>query len=334
MIPEIKKEIIFDYLSGTATAFQKRQIEEWATVPENRELFFLWLWEWERNNSQYQADFATGLSRHLERMENGSLEKPAIHLREERQPYATRLKKGAIAASLAFLIGLGGWILRDEIRFRAYSTNYGEIRSVLLPDSSRVVLNANSTLRLPRFGFGKDARIVHLTGEADFEVTSRPDRKRFIVKTDRKLDVVVLGTIFNVYARPGGAKVVLNKGKVQLHYQQGNREKQLTLQPGDLASLDEKGEVNVRKTAHPAIYSAWKFHRFVFENTSLLEIGKRVKESFGVTLVIGNPELATLTISGAFTALNAVELVELLCDASGDLAYSKAGKNKIILTNR
>lgn len=334
MIPEIKKEIIFDYFSGTATAFQKRQIEEWATVPENRELFFLWLWEWERNNSQYQADLSAGLSRHRERMENGSNEKPVAHPAKERLPYSAWLKKSTLAASLTFIIGLAGWLLRNEIRFQAYSTGYGEIRSILLSDSSRVVLNANSTLKVPRFGFGKKARIVHLTGEADFAVTSRPDRKQFVVKTDRKLDVVVLGTAFNVYARPGGAKVVLNKGKVQLHYQQGNREKQLTLQPGDLASLDEKGEVNVRKTEQPSVYSAWKFHRFVFENTSLQEIGKRVKESFGVTLVIGNPKLATLTISGSFTALDAVELVELLCEASRDLTYTKAGKNKIILTNR
>lgn len=334
MIPEIKKEIIFDYFSGTATAFQKRQIEEWATVPENRELFFLWLWEWERNNSQYQADPAAGLSRHLERMENGNIQKSVIYFRQEGPFYSAWVKKPMIAASLVFIICLTGWLCRDRILFQAYSTGYGEIRSILLPDSSKVVLNANSTLKVPRFGFGKDARVVHLAGEAGFEVTSRPDKKRFIVKTDRKLDVVVLGTIFNVYARPGGAKVVLNEGKVKLHYQQGNREKQLTLHPGDLASLDEKGEVNVRKTAQPSNYSAWKFHRFVFENTSLQEIGEKIKESFGVTLVIGNPKLATLTISGAFTALNAVELVELLCDASEDLAYSKAGKNKIILTTR
>ena len=334
MIPEIKKEIIFDYFSGTATAFQKRQIEEWATVSENRELFFLWLWEWERNNSQYPADPVAGLGRHLERMENGSREKPAIHTPKVRPSYFAWLKKGPFAACLALFLCLGAWILRDEIRTRSYSTGFGEIREVLLPDGSRVVLNANSTLKLPRFGFGEEARVVHLTGEAGFEVKSRPDRKRFIVKTDRKLDVVVLGTVFNVYARPGGAKVVLNKGKVQLHDQQGNQQKQLTLRPGELASLDEKGEVNVEKTEHPSIYSAWKFHRFVFDNTSLREIGEKVEESFGVTLVIEDPKLATLTISGAYTALDAVELIELLCDASGDLTYTKIGKNKIILTNR
>jgi transmembrane sensor len=334
MIPEIKKEIIFDYFSGTTTAFQKRQIEEWAAIPENKELFFLWLWEWERNNTQYQADLTAGLNRHLQRMKDGTIQKTVEYSRPEKPFYTHGWKKLMTAACLALMIGSLGWIFRDNILYQSYSTGNGEVRSLLLPDSSRVALNANSTLKLPRFGFGKEARVVHLVGEAGFEVTSRPDKKRFIVKTDRKLEVVVLGTIFNVYARPGSTKVVLDEGKVKLHYQLGDRQKQLTLHPGDLASLDEKGDVKVQKTAHPSNYSAWKFHRFVFENTSLQEIGERIKESFGVTLVIGKPELATLTISGAFVALNAVELVELLCDASGDLAYSKSGKDKITLTTR
>ena len=102
-----------------------------------------------------------------------------------------------------------------------YKTAFGETRTVTLTDGSQVTLNANSSLRVPRFGFGKRTRDVTLLGEADFSIKHLPDDQRFVVQTDKNFEVVVLGTEFLVNTREKGTKVVLNKGKVRLLYQEG-----------------------------------------------------------------------------------------------------------------
>ncbi len=335
MEPEISKAVIFDYFSGRTTAFQKQQIEIWAADPQNRELFFKWLWEWERRNNQYPADPEEGLRRHWKRMDEASAPEN-VSRGKRRQPvsFLAGWRKGLVAATLLLAVCAGGWFFKDPILFRTYSTAYGEIRKIVLTDSSRVMLNANSVLKVPRFGFGPRSREVYLKGEAGFDIMPLPDKKRFVVKTDSKLDVVVLGTSFNVYARPRGTRVVLSEGKVQLKYRQGIGTRQWTMHPGDLAVLQENGEVDVRKTEEPALHSAWKFHRFVFDETSLLEISQQLEERFGVKVIISGPHLAALTISGAFTALEAEDLLQLLCDASGRLDYRKLNDNSIVLSDR
>lgn len=70
--------------------------------------------------------------------------------------------------------------------------------SVLLPDSTVVHLNSESSLRYPTF-FAGDVRQVELNGEAYFDVTQHP-RKRFIVSTPHHSQVEVYGTSFNVEA--------------------------------------------------------------------------------------------------------------------------------------
>lgn len=77
-------------------------------------------------------------------------------------------------------------------------TNAGMTTSVLLPDSTVVHLNSESSLRYPTF-FAGDVRQVELNGEAYFDVTQHP-RKRFIVSTPHHSQVEVYGTSFNVEA--------------------------------------------------------------------------------------------------------------------------------------
>jgi ferric-dicitrate binding protein FerR (iron transport regulator) len=49
--------------------------------------------------------------------------------------------------------------------------------------------------------------------------------------------VVVLGTEFSVFSRDRGAKVMLNKGKVRLEYQENQVKKEITMRPGELVKL-------------------------------------------------------------------------------------------------
>jgi len=117
-----------------------------------------------------------------------------------------------------------------------------------------------------------------------------------------------------VYARQRGTKVVLNKGKVILS--SANKREIITMKPGDMVNISKKGELKLQVLNKEKLSTqlSWKDHRFVFDNTPLKEIGSLIKENFGVEIKIQTPELANRTITGAFKAESAEELVNVLAE--------------------
>jgi hypothetical protein len=54
------------------------------------------------------------------------------------------------------------YLLRDSILYQHYKTTNGELSTIHLSDGSRVILNANSTLKVPRFGFIQNETLTKL----------------------------------------------------------------------------------------------------------------------------------------------------------------------------
>ncbi|GAB3255526.1 FecR domain-containing protein [Larkinella harenae] len=333
MKTQVTKELLFNYFAGRTSAFQKQLIDEWVKDADNREQFYTWLEIWESQHPQYVANVQAAMERHQRRMVHSPEEETSrpdpigasgrFWARQRRSSWIT-------AATVVLAVGLG-WVFRETLLNETYSTAFGETRQLVLTDGSEVALNANSSLKVPRFGFGSQTREVELTGEATFSVRHTPDHKRFIVKTTRNFEVVVLGTEFTVYNRERGGRVVLNKGKVRLRYQEGQLPRELLMKPGDLATLERRnGPVQLRQLSQPENASAWRENRFVFEETPLQEIVHLFRENYGLEVEITDPELASWTVSGSFTAHNADELLESLMDGS-ELTYKREG-NRIIIT--
>ena len=336
MKTQVSKESLLNYFAGRATALQKQAIDEWAKEEDNRELFFEYLAMWESQNPQFIADDRKALERHRQRMlgvverevetESTPIEEPVT------QQLGSIWYRWLVAASVSLLLLVGGYVFRDSIRYTTFDTGFGQTRSLTLADGSRITLNANSSLRVPRFGFGQKTREVVLAGEADFSIKHLPNHQNFVVRTDKHFEVVVLGTEFMVNTREQTKKVVLNKGKVQLLYQEGQTNKQLTMKPGNLVTFDNTGKVSLKLTEKPENYSSWKEHRYVFDGTTLSEIGTLFKENYGIVLQIPDKALAQETISGAFKAYSADELLETLTSIA-NLNYRQQGDTIIITQN-
>ena len=336
MKTQVSKESLLNYFAGRATALQKQAIDEWVKDEENRELFFIQLAMWESQNPQFIADDSQALERHRQRMLDGNITRLAPQLVTSEEPTTRWLNstgfRWMMAASISVILLLSGLYFKDNLLFSTYSTSFGQTRLVKLSDGSQITLNANSSLRVPRFGFGHKNRRVRLMGEADFSIKHLPDHQNFVVQTDKNFEVVVLGTEFMVNTREKTKKVVLNKGKVQLLYQEGKASKQLTMKPGNLVTFDTKGRVSLKETVKPENFTSWKEHRFVFDGTTLAEIGSLFKENYGIELQIPDKTLAQWTISGAFKAYSADELIETLASAS-NLAYRQQGDTIVITQN-
>ena len=186
-----------------------------------------------------------------------------------------------MAAASLMAIVFGIWYIGARTgrpQIAEIKTGYGEIKNILLPDSSVVILNANSSMRIPQqWTTDKDSRQVWLEGEAYFQVQKKPSlSQKFVVHTSR-VDVEVLGTKFNVNTRRQHSIVSLEEGKVQLSVH-GNiesvMEKKLPMivRPGQVVVVDDSRKATVNEDKDVAVHSGWSRNSFHFDNTSLGEI--------------------------------------------------------------
>ena len=324
---EISKEMCFNYFDNKATTLEKRRIDEWAKDPQNKELFYEYLAQWESLNIQYVSDVDAAIRRHQRRLEIIQIQ---VDVEDKvKRPSKRLFFKFSIAASFLMAAMIVGYLSKNKVLYKTMATSYGETKSVLLEDGTSVILNANSSLTIPRLGFGDYTRNVFLKGEANFSVAHLPGNQKFVVKTMDGPDIVVLGTEFTVYNRLHQFKVSLSKGKIQLNYKDSQHGKNLIMKAGELVTIDSKGEAVLKKTADPEKFSAWKDNRYVFEHTSLQDICTLFREDFGVDIEIADPEISMWAVSGTFKASNAQELLEALAESSG-LVYIKEDQKVII----
>jgi ferric-dicitrate binding protein FerR (iron transport regulator) len=247
----------------------------------------------------------------------------AIRRQAERTPVRT-MPWGALMAAATLLVAVAGiwWFeartgnkpLIAEVR-----TGYGEVKHILLLDSSVVILNANSSMRIPQqwTDEDKDGRQVWLDGEAYFEVQKKAStRQKFVVHTD-KVDVIVLGTKFNVHTRRQHAIVALEEGKVQLSVHgvgQSVLEKpaSMVLRPGQVVIVGEEEKVKVNNDKDVTSHSGWSRNEFHFDNTSLEEIGRLIEDTYGYKIAVSDTSLLQRSVSGDLRAANVEELVRVL----------------------
>lgn len=159
-----------------------------------------------------------------------------------------------------------------QVLINTIETPKGGRYQVLLPDGTKVWLNAASKLTYPVSFTGKDSRRVELTGEAYFEV-ARNERLPFKVKTVFQ-EIEVLGTHFNVMAYDDEKiiRTTLLEGavKVAAHQQQS------LLYPGQQADLNRANQHIRISTAVKNKSVAWKNGYFMFTGDTIEEIMKQV----------------------------------------------------------
>ncbi|RIV23952.1 DUF4974 domain-containing protein [Fibrisoma montanum] len=325
------KTLLWTFFAGQATPLQKQLLTDWLRDEQNREMYFQVLHEWEKSNPQLIPDSVGDWHRLMDRL-NQSGQTPTPTTEDNVRPLADHRNsfRWWMAAAAVLLIGFTGWWQQDVLLYRTYATAYGEIRRFELPDGSRVTLNANSTLRFPRFLALQTTREARLLGEAEFSVVHTVDHRPFLVHTPDQLEVRVLGTEFIVYSRNRGSKVVLNRGKVTLRSLK-TRQPALTIRPGDVVLVDRRGSFRLQTGEPLASHGAWKEHRFVFNRTPLTDIARQIQERFGLNVQLADSAIATRQLSGNYPAQTADEVLTMLtqvlnlrADRQGDVVRLSA----------
>lgn len=207
------------------------------------------------------------------------------------------------AAAGVILATVSSLLIWNHDNTISYETAYGETRTLLLPDSSTVILNANSRIVLSDDWNKNATRKVWLAGEAFFEVVHTRNHQPFQVKVGDGLAVEVLGTSFNVYHRESDTKVVLNSGKITLTYPEAKEEKKIVMKPGEL--VEYKEDRIVKREVDPTMYASWTENKIILNQTSLLEMIRMAKDNYGVEIEVASEKMLTQTVSGSMPTGNA-----------------------------
>ncbi len=186
------------------------------------------------------------------------------------------------------------------------STPLASRTSFLLPDGSKVWLNAASVISFPS-SFDSHSRTVKLSGEAFFDV--KKDKVPFKVETSG-FTVNVLGTAFNVMAYQGEqASVTLERGRVEL-----KRDKSTlgTLLPGQQASFSsDQDDVKIQQV-DPSLISAWKENRLIFQEEPLEILAKRLERWYNLKITIEDKTLNRLKVTGKIELESFSEVLDLM----------------------
>jgi transmembrane sensor len=239
---------------------------------------------------------------------------------------------GALAASLLLAIAFVGLHSRPTLSppptVDTFDTGIGGHRIVPLVDGSRIELNTATNLRTL---ISKKRRDVWLDrGEAFFAV-AHIEGSAFVVHAGPRL-ITVVGTQFSVRRDDDKVTVAVVQGRVRVEDSTpGASSASITVTPGDVAiGLGSSTMVVSKPVAAVEDKLTWRDGRLVFDGTTLAEVADDFNRYNRQQLLISDPSVAAIRISGTFKASNVEAFVRLLKEAYGlKVELTADGKLKI-----
>lgn len=200
---------------------------------------------------------------------------------------------------------------------------FNTVQPIKLPDGSLVLLKENSTLRFIDWQ-NNAPREVWLEGSAFFSVEKPPERSnpKFIVHTVN-FDVQVLGTKFSIEASKLNTKVALKTGKIRLV----KDETIVDMIPGELVVYEPKSRVFNIQEINTDTYLPLEEKIVSFENEPLSEVMKKIKQSFGVNIILLDHSLRNERFTGEANGDDMASFYIVLEEAFGVLVKKHQNGN-------
>lgn len=210
-----------------------------------------------------------------------------IYENSRRIPFYKPLAKVAViillpvlGAVLAYYLKQSPVIIREP-ELVEYFVPIGERKHIILPDGSEVWVNSGSLLISEKEFIGP-TRTLFLNGEANFSVAPNPD-KPFVVKTEY-MDIMALGTIFNVQSYPDAGKTIttLESGKVKINAKRPDMHSVVILSPNEQLIYDRTTEELITKKVVAEKNTRWIQGFMVFQSNRFDEIVRVIERRFQV----------------------------------------------------
>jgi transmembrane sensor len=171
----------------------------------------------------------------------------------------------------------------------------GQISEYVFSDGTHVWLNSASRLRFP-VNAGLTNREVYLEGEAYFDV-ARNEKHPFLVHTG-SMDIMVLGTSFNVQNYPDmeNTETTLVEGRLEIRNM--DRKVVATMKPGEQMKFSRTTRSGTLLKVDTAPYQAWKEGKLIFRDKSLGEIAGSLERWYNVRLIFSDEKIRNYRFTG------------------------------------
>lgn len=338
-------ELLDKYFHGRCTEQEAEIVRNWLLDPKNEALTkALMQRQWESlTDSGVEADVESLLSRTKERLRPLDSEitpkSPAdfpAGFRLGRQTVSAAGQGGKsrwfetltfrVAASIALIVTgavavaplIEGDAVQEITRISQVEevrTSQGQIILKVLPDGTKVWLNAQSTLEYPAT-FGS-TREVTLEGEAYFDVVEDPAHP-FIVHAD-DIDIRVLGTAFNIKSYPGDPSIAttLVRGKVRIQKDEDETQTFVELKPNQQALFSHDSKAISLHQVNAERYTSWTNGTLVFEDDKVYDVFKTLERWYGVEINVQDTSNLSCRLTARIDKETISETLELLQSITG-----------------
>lgn len=250
--------------------------------------------------------------------------------------WVSKLQKVAAVIGFLFVTGLAvysvisaaKWI-GSRMDLVSVTNHTGQPRTVLLPDSSVVMLNVDSRLEYHKKDRGK-SREVSLTGEAFFDIRTNPNRP-FVVNANDVL-VTVPGTEFNVsnYSDDERAEVTVIEGYVVVSgYGQEGKSTRIPVRSNEKLVYHKANHSWIVNAVDTDIDLLWKKGIMHFDHAPLTRIIRDLERWYNVEITLDVSINQKTYFTGRFNNSNLENILDGIC-FSLNCTYELEGDKVII----
>jgi transmembrane sensor len=369
--PNISERLIIKYFEGKVTEKEARLITDWLDRDKsNRQLFAALKkahTEVDANAVEGNSDAKVAYNSFLDHINKYENQKTAD--RKEKNAFIrnTVLRYAAIFI-IIFSVGIACYFLGHNIspgadrNYCEINVPYGSRSVVILPDSSKIWLNAGSKIKYNRV-FDISCREVFLEGEAYFEI--KKARHAFVVYTSH-IDIHVMGTAFNVKSYPDedNIETTLVEGNIRIESKKSNKpvylkprekltyhkpdarsevsylkkeiEKEQTvhsdLTETPLASKPAR-EILIKKNVNTEEYTSWKDGTLIFNKEPLESLARKLERKYDITFSFEDEKLKSYSYSGTLRDFPLEQVLRAL-ELTSPIKYSINEKNVKLYFNK
>lgn len=241
-------------------------------------------------------------------------------------------RMAAMAATLLVIAGAGLYFASDaghraplSAPAMRYASARGEVKQIRLPDGGGMTLDADSAAVVQ---FAADRRSVQLTrGRAFFSVAHDPSRPFAVAAFDRR--VVAVGTRFDVNLTAGALTVTLEEGRLKVT--SADRAAAPVMLEAGQQLVERSGKDSVRTLGdRTANAIAWRTGLLSFDDQPLAEAAAVMNRYSRDQIVIGDPAVASIRVSGQFRAGDADRFAQTLAELYGLKPVRRANEIKLV----
>lgn len=292
------ENLLLKYIQGEATEEERLKTEEWiAASPDHQKEFERVRSVWENSKLPLPdgPDVEKAWQRFLKSRDTLTINTAPPSRMSMRKGGRWKVFSGA-AALLIIALTVSLLYQNATVQHRT------DARTAVLhlPDRSVITLNTGSKLSYER-SFNRKERVVTLEGEGFFDVAKDPG-KPFLIHV-KDVDVMVLGTSFNIRSTADLTEVTVETGMVKVVRGNGS----FTLRPRQKIIL-RKGQNDAEISAiKNQLYQYYRTNVFVCDRTPVSELIQSLNDAYAVDIRIANPMLAQQHLTSKFSRSEKVE---------------------------